>query len=102
MAGLLQYGNRKDGTKKGAGYFGELKRPDGSVSTELSVGVDFGSGEMEIPLLVPTLDKDELNYLINNNPKPSEIPKSIMDKAIQHAIGRLKEGKSPFKTDGQE
>jgi hypothetical protein len=103
MAGLLkEYGNRVDGTKKGTGYLGELKRPDGSVSTEISVGVDFGAGETEIPLLVPTLDKEEINYLLNNKPDPSTVPKTIMDKAVKHAIERLKAGKSPFDTGGQE
>lgn len=94
--GLLQqsheYGTRVDGTKKGTGYLGELKRPDGSVSTELSVGVDFGAGETEIPLLVPTLTKDEINHLLSGK---KETPQ-IMDKAVKHAIERLKQGKSPF------
>ena len=52
---MSDYGKRTDGTKKGPGYFGELKRPDGSVSTEISVGVGFDDGEHEIPTLVPTL-----------------------------------------------
>jgi len=101
MAGLLKsvdgYGKRKDGTRKGSGYFGELKRPDGSVSTELSVGVDFGAGEMEIPLLVPTLTKDEINHLLAGNKETKE----ILDKAVVHAIERLKQGKSPFAEDDE-
>jgi hypothetical protein len=38
---MADYGNRPDGSKKGRGYFGEIKRPDGAVSTELSVSVEF-------------------------------------------------------------
>jgi len=103
VAGLLnEFGNRNDGTKKGSGFLGVLQRPDGKVSTEISVGVDFGAGEMEIPLLVPTLDQEEIKYLLENEPKPSDIPKPIMDKAVNHAIQRLKDGKSPFDTGGQE
>lgn len=99
MGGLLEYGMRQDGAKKGKGYLGELARPDGDVSTEISIGVDFGAGEMEIPLLVPTLSQDEIKYLLENDPKSAELPKSIMDKAVSHAIERLKAGKSPFADD---
>lgn len=86
------YGTRQDGTQKGAGYFGELKRPDGSISTELSIGVDYGSGEKEIPTLVPTLSEAEKNYLLEGN-EPTE---AIVDKAIRHAIMREESGLSPF------
>lgn len=89
---MSDYGLRRDGTKKGAGFLGELKRPDGGVSTELSVGVDFGEGETEIPLLVPTLSKQEINYLL----KGGAPTKSIVDKAAQHAISRQKTGRSAF------
>ena len=55
---------RADGTPKGEGYFGKLKRPDGDVSTELSIGVNLGGKETEIPTLVPTLSEEEKNYLL--------------------------------------
>ncbi len=58
------YGKRPDGSKKGRGYFGEIKRPDGAVSTELSVSVEFDGKEQEIPLLVPTLSRSEIDRLI--------------------------------------
>jgi hypothetical protein len=41
----MDYGNRPDGSAKGGGYFGELKRPDGGVSTEISVGVGIDGKE---------------------------------------------------------
>lgn len=88
----LGYGKRADGTEKGAGYFGELKRPDGDFSTEISVGVDYGSGEKEIPTLVPTLTEEEKNYLLEGN----EPTRAIIDKAVQHARMRESKGLSPF------
>nr|WP_294975004.1 hypothetical protein [uncultured Pseudomonas sp.] len=86
------YGKRQDGTLKGKGYFGELKRPDGDFSTEISIGVDYGSGEKEIPTLVPTLTEDEKNYLLGGG----EPTKAIVDKAVEHAKAREAKGLSPF------
>ena len=83
---------RADGTPKGPGFLGTLKRPDGKVSTELSIGVKLGGKEIEIPSLVPTLTKDEVNYLLEGN-KPT---KQIVNKAVKHAKKRIAEGKSPF------
>lgn len=91
------FGLRADGTEKGTGFLGVLKRPDGDVSTEISIGIDFGQGEMEIPLLVPTLSQDEIDELLEGS-KPSE---SIVDKAVAHARSRLGEGLSPFAQPGE-
>jgi hypothetical protein len=88
---------RNDGTRKGRGFFGALKRPDGKVSTEISVGVDFGSGEQEIPLLVPTLAPEEVQWLLNYDASgKGDIPPTILKKAVEHARGRIKSGMSPF------
>lgn len=92
------YGLRADGSEKGQGYFGELKRPDGKVSTELSIGVNLGGKEMEIPLLVPTLTRSEVNYLLSGKPATKE----ITDKAVDHAKQRLRSGKSPFAEKGEQ
>lgn len=92
------YGNRTDGTPKGLGYFGELKRPDGNVSTELSIGVNLGGKEMEIPLLVPTLSRPEIDSLLAGG-KPSP---EMVDKAVQFAIERMDRGMSPFAGDGEQ
>lgn len=96
----MDYGNRPDGTAKGKGYFGELKRKDGGVSTEISIGVGIDGKEMDIPLIVPTLNKSELNYLLSNDIKGkqfmSNMPKSIIDKAYEHAVMRVKQDMSPF------
>jgi len=87
-----------DEREKGLGYFGELKRPDGMVSTELSVGVNVDGREMEIPSLVPTLTKEEIDYLLAGN-EPTE---QIVDKAVEHARERIKQKKSPFAQKGEQ
>lgn len=92
------YGKRADGTKKDTGFLGELKRPDGTVSTELSIGIEIDGQEREIPLLVPGLDKMEIQWLLNTPAEniASAVPRNILDKAVAHARDRLKAGKSPF------
>jgi len=104
---MPDYGLRKDGTKKDIGYFGELKRPDGRISTELSMGVNFDGKETEIPTLVPTLTEEEKNYLLSVpedkifTANPS-VFKVINQKAVEHARQRYKEGKSPFFTSNEK
>jgi hypothetical protein len=84
---------RVGGTKKGPGFLGTLQRPDGKVSTELSIGINIDNQEMEIPLLVPTLNKDEIDYLLQGGEPTSK----ITEKAVTHARKRITAGKSPFK-----
>ncbi len=86
------YGTRPDGTFKGPGFLGELKRPDGGISTELSIGVNIDGKEIDIPLLVPTLTKEEIEHLLEGK----ELTDAIVDKAVKHAVKRRKEGRSPF------
>ena len=90
------YGKRKDGSFKGMGYFGPLQRPDGSVSTELSIGVNIDGKEMEIPTLVPNLSSAEKDHLLSLKEGDS-IPEPIIKKAVDHAKMRFEEGKSPFR-----
>lgn len=92
------YGARSDGTQKAAGYFGELQRPDGNISTELSVGVEIQGKETEIPLLVPGLTRKQIDHLLNGG----EATDAIMDKAVAHARQRIKAGKSPFAGEGEQ
>lgn len=98
------YGTRNDGvTKKGSGYFGELKMKDGSgkVATELTISPKVNGKTMDIPSLVPTLTEAEKDWLLTNGMKGDDvweqpIAKSIEKKAIAHAEKRIKEGKSVF------
>jgi hypothetical protein len=95
------WGKRPDGSEKGAGFFGVLKRPDGGISTEISVGLPIGGKEMDVPTLVPTLTEDEKNWLLTHDIK-EKIPDSIMKKAKAHAEKRIKAGKSPFASIEEE
>ena len=97
MAPPPNYGNRADGTPKGSGFFGELQRPDGDFSTELSIGVNLGKGEMEIPLLVPSLSRKEIDYLL----KGGEPTDEIVGKAVIHARQRMATGASPFAAENE-
>ena len=90
-----KYGLRADGTPKGNGYFGVLARPDGAVSTELSIGVNFDGKETEIPLLVPTLTQEEIDHALSGG-KASE---AMVQKAVDHARARMAAGRSPFADD---
>lgn len=90
---VASYGSRPDGTPKGAGYFGEIPHPKkpGVFSTELSIGVNLDGEETQIPLLVPTLSRQEINAVVSG--KDTE---SIVKKAVEHARTRLQQGKSPY------
>ncbi len=96
------FGNRKPQLrKKGPGYFGPLKRPDNDMSTELSVGFndpEFGGKETEVPLLVPTLTREEINYLLSGK----EATPEILNKAKEHALLRIRSNKDPFAQAGEQ
>lgn len=84
---------REDGTEKGLGFLGPLTRPDGGISTELSIGVQINGKETLIPSIVPTLTEAEIEELLSKEGIPSD---AIVQKAVDHATSRLKEGRSPF------
>lgn len=93
---------RSDGTKKGNGFLGVIQRPDGKVSSEISIGVNIGGKEVEIPTLVPTLSEQEKSWLITNDVSdPHKIPMSIQQKAVDFAKQRIAAGKSPFAQPGE-
>lgn len=89
------YGTRPDGTLKGKGFLGEVQRPDGAVMTEYTVGVNIGGKEMDIPTLVPTLTKGEVDQL-RNLQDGQPIPQPIIQKAVDHARSRIAAGKSVY------
>lgn len=98
-----QWESRPDGSEKGTGFLGVYKRPDGNVSTEISVGVPVDGKEMDIPTMVPGLTKQELNWLLTTpvDKIAKELPASIRHKAIEHAKARIAAGLSPFKQDDE-
>ncbi len=89
------YGKRLDGSDKGRGYFGEISRPDGGFSTELSIGIDFGEGEMDIPLLTPNQSTRDIDALIAGE----EPTREMIDRAVNHARSRIANKQSPFAGD---
>lgn len=100
-AAELNYGSRPDGTPKGLGFLGELKRPDGDVSTEVSVGVNLNGKEMDIPLLVPTLTEDEVAQVLSMRPN-QQPPEALVRKAAEFAKQRLAQNKSVFAAKGEQ
>lgn len=94
----MDFGKREDGSAKGNGFFGVLKRPDGKVSTELSVDMDFGEGKESFPLLVPTLNKKEIDHLLSGE-KPTN---DIYNKAIDFYQARKRAGLPAFASPEEE
>jgi hypothetical protein len=95
------YGKRHNSNEvKGTGFYGPLQRLDDpkSVSTEISIGVDFGKGEMEIPLLVPGMSREEINHLLSGG-KPT---RELVDKAVAHAQSRMGAGLPIFAGEGDQ
>lgn len=93
------WGTRPDGSKKGQGFLGLLRRPDGGVSSEISIGVNMDGKEISLPLMVPTLTRDEVKALLalpQDENFNRNLPPSIKDKAITFARRRLAQGKSTF------
>ena len=94
---------RADGSQKGMGFLGPLKFHDGRTSTEVSVGVQIGGKEIEIPALVPTLTPSEIDYILKGGSLKKDagpVANEIVRKAQQHAEERLAAGKSPFAGEG--
>lgn len=88
---------RPDGSPKGTGFLGRVALPGGDFATEFSIGVQIDGKETEIPTLVPTLTKAEVEKLTSDiipNRKP--IPDAIVNKAVAHARARIAAGESPF------
>ena len=89
---------RLDGSRKGPGFLGTLRRPDGKDSTELSIGIEMDGREVEVPSLVPTLSQGEISHLLEGKKPTGE----IIRKAYEHAIERLGAGLSVFKEQEEE
>jgi hypothetical protein len=85
---------RQDGTLKGMGFMGPLKFKDGRTSTELSIGVNLGGKQTEIPSLVPTLSQQEIDHLLSGGRPTPE----IVNKAVEHALQRQRAGLPVFAT----
>ena len=95
---MADWGMRPDGTPKGTGYFGPIKHPNGrDVSTELSADSSDVLGGKLFPLLVPTLTREEIDYLISGK-QPTT---AIFHKAASFAKDRAKKGFPLFAAEGE-
>lgn len=91
--GLAPYGVRHSGEGvKGKGFFGSLPTKQGDVATEMSSEFEYKGKKVEHPLIVPTLNKAELDHLLSGK-QPTE---AIYSKAQAFAKKRIDEGKSVF------
>lgn len=101
------YGNRYNNgdpstaKPKGLGFFGPLKRADGGVMSEYSVGVEIDGKETEIPTLVPTLTKAEVSHILAMK-DGDKLPEAIVEKARKFAEQRIAQGKDPFAGPGEQ
>lgn len=94
-----KWAKRPDGSQKGNGWLGLLRRPDGGVSSEISIGVELNGKEQDIPLLVPTLSRSEVDTLLSlkvDSNFNKNLPTSIKSKAVAFAQQRVADGESPF------
>ena len=89
---LEQGQDMSQGTLKGKGYFGEIPANQGGAMTEFSSAYEQGGKMVSHPLLVPTLNKQEIDLLrMGIEPTPE-----IYKKAQDYAQQRISAGQSPF------
>ena len=86
--------NITDATLKGKGFFGEIPVNQGGAMTEFSSAYEQDGKMVSHPLLVPTLNKQEIDLLrMGIEPTPE-----IYKKAQDYAQQRIGAGQSPFAT----
>lgn len=93
----LRYGSSDP---KGLGFLGVLGRPDGGVSSELSIGVNIDGKDIEVPSMVPSLTPQQRQTLLSlRDGQP--MPQDIVDAAVMFAKTRIAKGLSPFASDAE-
>lgn len=95
----VDYGTRKDGTKKGSGWQGPIAITDDKgektgVMTEMSVGVNIDGKEMEIPLLIPSSTPEDIAKLMEADKNGTPVPQELVDKAVDFARQQMQKGQS--------
>lgn len=101
---------RRDGSKKSArGFLGPIRnKVSGGTMTEFATDMQYQGKTIDIPTMVPTLSKSEIEYMRNMKPgagwnlSKSQVERTIVNKARAHALKRLEAGKSPFYQDGEK
>lgn len=101
--GIAPYGVRHSGLgAKGNGFFGPIPAmmldhvggfslDSTPVATEYSMEGNIRGKNVEFPSIVPTLDRQQLNQVLQGN-----VSDDVYQKALAHAIMRLDKGLSPF------
>ena len=87
---------REDGSLKGGGFLGSLKTPDVRTATEYSVGVNINGKDIDVPSLVPTLTRAEVQQTLAAAANGKFPPQSVIDKAAEFAKQRMMSGLSVF------
>ena len=91
---LEQGQDMSQGTLKGKGYFGEIPVNQGGAMTKFSSAFEQDGKMVSHPLLVPALNKQEIDLLrMGIEPTPE-----IYKKAQDYAQQRIGAGQSPFAT----
>ena len=94
------FGKRNDGTDKGSGWIGTFENNKGQAVSEYTIGVRINGKEMDIPTLVPGLNKSEIVSVIRASEDGTKPPESVIKKAIKHATELMNKGESPFAPKG--
>jgi hypothetical protein len=101
-AAAIDHGQRFDSTdRKGEGFLGMLARPDGGISSELSIGVELDGKETHIPALVPTLTPEQVKTALALKPG-APMPADIVQAATAFAKTRAAAGKPYFAQPGEQ
>jgi hypothetical protein len=100
---IAAYGLRENRTLKGPGYFGEVANSDDPdlYATELPIRSrvrDEFDRPIWIPLVVPTLTREELAHLVDGG----DPTKEMVQKAVEYALWRRMNKKSPFAVLGEQ
>jgi hypothetical protein len=101
----IGYGLRDDKTFKGKGWFGPIPINEGKYEvTEYSIDKEIDGKTYLMPTIVPTLTIPELKEVLSvaSNLGVGKISAKTEAKIIDHAMKRIKEGKSPFAEPGEE
>lgn len=97
------FGLREDKTEKGMGYFGLLRSLDpaarpGTFSSELSYNSTVDGQDLFYPILAPGLSRQDIEHIMSGK-EPTD---AMHQKAIDHALMRIKAGLSPFAGEGEQ
>ena len=91
------FGRRQDGSQKDIGWEGVMYDLDGNAVTEKSITVELdGLGEISIPMIVPGLSTATKEKIVYENATLDDLPIEDQKHIIDHAIGQLQKGRTPF------